>query len=195
VRLVCPAYQLGQDYLSGTPNRQDYLETTLDWISAGKIEDYMSAHQHDPDAKPLYEYLKAVLAWVQQTFPQKRKTLMKGLPWGRLYNEYKDTPLDPTALETQIAALIQDDDVQRKAGAYEYVLTGKEKHLSLRTFTDGQKLKAFERQKGQCPVCKKTFELHQMEGDHITPWHQGGKTTDANLQMLCKEDNRLKGGK
>jgi len=33
-----------------------------------------------------------------------------------------------------------------------------------------------------------------MEADHITPWHQGGKTELSNGQILCKEDNRRKGG-
>ena len=33
-----------------------------------------------------------------------------------------------------------------------------------------------------------------MEADHITPWHDGGKTSAANCQMLCLEDNRRKGG-
>ena len=34
-----------------------------------------------------------------------------------------------------------------------------------------------------------------MEGDHITPWHSGGKTTAENCQMLCKDCNRHKSGK
>ena len=33
-----------------------------------------------------------------------------------------------------------------------------------------------------------------MEADHITPWHDGGKTNAVNCQMLCKEDNRRKSG-
>ena len=33
------------------------------------------------------------------------------------------------------------------------------------------------------------------EADHITPWHEGGKTTPENCQMLCKHDNRVKSGK
>ena len=33
-----------------------------------------------------------------------------------------------------------------------------------------------------------------MEADHITPWHEGGKTEAANCQMLCRDDNRRKGG-
>ena len=39
------------------------------------------------------------------------------------------------------------------------------------------------------------FEIEEMEGDHITPWHLGGKTTADNCQMLCKDDNRRKSGK
>lgn len=35
----------------------------------------------------------------------------------------------------------------------------------------------------------------EMEGDHITPWSEGGKTSPDNLQMLCKDCNRRKGKK
>ncbi|TLN21068.1 HNH endonuclease, partial [bacterium] len=37
--------------------------------------------------------------------------------------------------------------------------------------------------------------LEEMEADHITPWHLGGKTSAENCQMLCREANRIKGGK
>ena len=46
----------------------------------------------------------------------------------------------------------------------------------------------------RCPVCGKHFEIDDMEADHITPWHAGGKTDPANCQMLCKDDNRRKAG-
>jgi len=39
---------------------------------------------------------------------------------------------------------------------------------------------------------EKPFEIEEMEADHITPWHQGGKTTEKNCQMLCKDCNRRK---
>ena len=38
------------------------------------------------------------------------------------------------------------------------------------------------------------YDIEKMEGDHITPWHEGGKTSAENCQMLCKEDNRRKSG-
>jgi 5-methylcytosine-specific restriction endonuclease McrA len=34
-----------------------------------------------------------------------------------------------------------------------------------------------------------------MEADHITPWYEWGKTNPENCQMLCKNCNRVKGGK
>jgi 5-methylcytosine-specific restriction endonuclease McrA len=42
-------------------------------------------------------------------------------------------------------------------------------------------------------MCKKHFELGEMEADHITPWSKDGKTDASNCQMLCLEDNRRKG--
>lgn len=190
----CAAYNLASDYMTGSPIRQDYLETAIDWISKEKIEDYMSTHQHDPNANELWLYFQAVINWVTVTFSKYRKE-MKAVPWGLLYNDFKDKKLDSKKLEKEIAELMQDDDVTKKSGIYVYVLTRNEKYLNIRSFTDNQKREAYERQKGICPKCKKHFEIEEMEGDHITPWHEGGKTIAENCQMLCKQDNRTKAGK
>ncbi len=88
--------------------------------------------------------------------------------------------------------MLEDDDVNSKKGIYIYVLTRKERHLNIRTFSQNQKREAYERQKGICPVCKEHFEIEEMEGDHITPWHEDGRTSAENCQMLCKHDNRIK---
>jgi len=98
-------------------------------------------------------------------------------------------------LEKEITRLMIDDDVSNKKGIYPYVLTREEKYLNIRAFTDNQKREAYERQQGICSACKKHFELNEMEADHITPWHAGGKTNADNCQMLCKECNRRKSGK
>src|SRR5438128_2210073 len=81
--------------------------------------------------------------------------------------------------------------VTRKSGIYSYVLDGDERHLNIRAFTENNKREAYERQSGTCPKCTKNFELGEMEADHITPWREGGKTTAANCQMLCRDDNRI----
>ncbi len=167
----CPAYAIGSDYLNGSAIRQDYLETAIDWISKGNIKVYMANHQNDANALALWQYFQSVITWVGATFPNKRKKFMKGVEWGVLYNDFKDEVLDAKAIEQEIKKLIADDDVVNKKGIYFYVLTRNEKYLNIRV------------------------EIGQMEGDHITPWHEGGKTTDENLQMLCKDCNRRKSGR
>lgn len=193
----CAAYQIGQDYLNGTPIRQDYLETAIDWISDGKIEEYMGKHQHDKNAKKLWEYYQAVIEWVAATFSTKRRKIMKGVPWGVLYNQFKNKTFNTKKIEAETVKLIGDEEVTNQKGIYRYILTRDEKYLSLRTFSDKDKQKAYEKQKGICPECtkKKRWELEEMEADHITPWHKGGKTVEANCQMLCKDHNRRKSGK
>lgn len=62
----------------------------------------------------------------------------------------------------------------RKKGIYEYLLSGDERKLNIRAFTDNMKREAYERQKGICPKCNKYFEIERMQGDHITPWCKGG---------------------
>ena len=190
----CVAYQVGSDYLGGSAIRQEYLETALDWISEGHIEEYMSKHQHDKNAKVLWNYFQEVIDWVKVVFTNYRKE-MKGAPFGHLYAEFKDKKLDSKKLEKEIAKLMEDEDVTNKKGIYSYVLTGKEKFLNIRAFTDKQKREAYERQKSVCPVCKKKWKIEEMEADHKKPWHEGGKTISENCQMLCKDDNRIKSGK
>jgi len=193
-RTGCMAYATGDKYVSGTLNRQEYLERALEWISGDKPEEYMAAHQHDADADELRQRFEAVIAWVQRVFPTWRKE-MKGLAWGKFYREHKDDKLNAAELERRIAELYLDREVTSKKGVYEYLLTGNEKHLSLRAFDAQDKAEAFEKQKGVCPACKKKFEIAQMEADHIVPWHKGGKTEPSNCQMLCMLCNRSKGGK
>lgn len=191
-RTHCPAYKIGENYVNGSPIRQDYLECVLDWVSKGEIEKYMATHQHDQNANELWRYFQDVITWVSLTFPHYRRE-MKGVDWGKLYNTYKDERYDTDALESEIQKLMMDEDVTKKSGIYEYVLTRNEKYLNIRAFTDNMKREAYERQNGICPVCSKHFDITDMEADHITPWVEGGKTTAENCQLLCRDDNRRKG--
>ncbi len=193
----CAAYLLANDggsLVSGSPIRQEYLETALSWINSEQIEEYMAKHQHDKNADELWQYFQDVIHWVRKTFPNYRKE-MAGVNWGELYNEFRSKKLDSGKLEKEIKELMQDEDVTKKSGIYPYVLTRKERYLSIRAFTPNMKREAYERQDGVCPVCKKEFAINEMEADHINPWHDGGKTVAENCQMLCKDDNRRKSGK
>lgn len=193
----CAAYNLASDggsLLSGSPIRQEYLETALSWINNEEVAGYMAKHQHDKNADELWEYFQNVIAWIRKNFTNYRKE-MSSVNWGELYNQYHDKKLNPAKLEEEIAGLMQDEDVTKKSGIYPYVLTKSERHLSIRAFNDKMKRESYERQKGICTKCGEHFDLGEMEADHITPWHEGGKTTAENCQMLCKQDNRTKSGK
>lgn len=193
----CAAYRLANDggaLLKGKPIRQEYLETALSWINGGEVADYMAKHQHDTNADELWDYFRSVIAWVRKTFPNHEKEMSR-VNWGELYNQFKNKKLNAKKLEAEIAELMEDEDVSNKPGVYPYVLTREEKYLSIRLFDDKMKREAYQRQKGICVKCEKHFTLEEMEADHITPWHEGGKTIAENCQMLCKRDNRTKSGK
>ena len=190
----CVAFGIAGDYVNGSAIRQEYLETAIKWVSKDNINDYMAKHQHDKNANLLWQNFQAVITWVETTFKIKRN-YMKSVEWGYLYNQYKDKQFDTDKIEADIQKLILDDDVTKKSGIYPYILTRDEKYLSIRAFTENMKHKVYELQKGKCVKCKEHFELSEMEADHIKPWHEGGKTTEENCQLLCKDDNRRKSGK
>ena len=203
------------DYMNGSPIRQDYLSTVLQWIAdfqqlKPRSEDgdtYMANHQGDTTATELKNYYVSVMEWVGSKFKIYRKE-MKGLPWGYWYNKYSwnecaGNIIDDSAdeIEDKIKELIDDDEVQSVKGIYEYIIDGEEKHLSLRTFDDKIKRKIYEKQSHRCPFCdkivgghsypdgKQEYDYKEMEGDHIIPWSKGGKTEESNCQMLCKWHN------
>ncbi len=95
-------------------------------------------------------------------------------------------------MEKRIVDLMEDEDVTNHKGIYEYLLSGAEKHLSIRAFTPKMARAAYERQKGICPMCARQFAIEEMQADHITPWSKGGKTIAENCQMLCAPCNRTK---
>ena len=205
----CAAYNMGKHLINGSPIRQEFLETVLKWKAASEsrpghkqtIEGYMAQHQHDPNASQLWQYFSAVMTWVAATFDiGHRKQIMKGVDWGMLYDRFHEQVLDKATLDKEIARLIIDSEVQSKKGICPYVLTRDEHFLDLRAFPDDIKLEVYERQHHRCanPDChagEREFEFSEMEGDHITPWRDGGRTVVNNCQMLCRECNRRKGAK
>jgi hypothetical protein len=129
-----------------------------------------------------------LIEWIKKTFTTYRRE-MKNVNWGELYNQFKDAELDIGKLEEEIIKLLEDEEVGNQKGIYDYVLTGDERSLNLRTFDDKTKRRIYEKQKGICPLCegknkKKKWKFEEMEADHIKPWHEGGKTISENCQML-----------
>jgi len=196
--------RLGKDLVNGTPIRQDFLKKALEWMAEHEtrqghrqtVKGYMADHQHDPNANNLWSYFQTVLNWAITNFDMRRfKRIMKGLDWAELYDKYGTETLDTAALAQRISALMRDSEIQRQSGIIPYVLTGDEHYLDLRAFPEDIKLAAWEAQNHICPLCNREFDFEFMEGDHITPWRDGGRTVIENCQMLCRECNRRKGAK
>lgn len=117
----CVAYRLGKDLVNGSPIRQDFFRKALEWMADHETRNgnpqsavgYMSLHQHDINAMPLWTYFQSVLRWAMDTFNMKKfKKIMKGLDWAKFYDEYHEKVLDIKAMEKQIIDLIGDDEIQ-----------------------------------------------------------------------------------
>lgn len=201
----CNAEMKAKRYIKDDPIRQELLERAIAW-KVGKWDDkaiceYMGQKAKDSKhANELWLYFSSVIEWVESNFNVYRKE-MQGLDWGFFYNKYKDSSLDPDELEAKISMLIQNTEVQKKRGIYEYILSGDERSLNLRAFDDDIKTAVYERQnkkcKGnvegfQCPHKDEELDISQMQADHIIPWSRGGKTVIENCQMLCRECNNKK---
>ena len=200
----CAAKRLGGDLVGGSPIRQDLLKKALEWMADHETRlghrqtavGYMADHQHDPNANNLWTYFQTVINWAITNFdPRRFKKIMKGVDWAALYDRYGNHTLDTAALGARISALMRDSEIQRPTGIIPYALTGDERWLDLRAFPDDMKLAAWERQGHICPLCGREMDFEFMEGDHITPWREGGRTVAENCQMLCRECNRRKGAK
>ena len=81
-------------YISGSANRQDFLERALEWVSNGNTEDYMSSHRYNTNIKELKYYFNSVIDWVSGVFMDVESE-MRGLEWGRLYEAYHNRAYDP----------------------------------------------------------------------------------------------------
>ena len=199
-------------FIAGSPNRQQILECALDWVSRGKIENYMSLHRRDSDITEMKTYFESVINWTVGVF----KTIlpeMRGLEWGRLYETYHKSAYDPEKIDSEIKKLYEDPYVRNKRGIFEYILGGETATnlLDVRVFDDAVKKSVYSRQtneaveKGEsnCPLCAlghesnrtKIWRLNEMDADHVTAWSKGGASDIANCQMLCKSHNRAKGNK
>jgi len=199
-------------YIKGSANRQDFLECALDWVSKGKIDNYMSLHRFDNNINELKIYFNSVIDWVSTVFIDV-KSEMCGLEWGRLYEKYHATAYNSAKVSVEVQQLYSDPYVNSKKGIFEYILGGltDTKLLDVRVFDEATKNSVFTSQtnnakaKGEsnCPLCaigheankSKIWKINDMDADHVAAWSKGGGTNINNCQMLCKSHNRSKGNR
>jgi hypothetical protein len=199
-------------YIKGSANRQEFLECALDWVSKGNIENYMSLHRKDTNTVELKTYFNSVIGWVSKVFSDVESE-MRGLEWGRLYEQYHKREYDPVKVSAEVQKLYSDPYVKNRRGIFEYILGGSvdTKFLDVRVFDDATKRSVYIMQTStakargisNCPLCAvgnninkdKVWKLEEMDADHVAAWSKGGATSVKNCQMLCIMHNRAKGNR
>jgi hypothetical protein len=199
-------------YVSGSANRQEYLERALEWVSKDNVGDYMSRHRFDTNITELKNYFTSVIDWISTVFTDVESE-MKGLEYGRLYETYHKQPYNSKIVTEQVKKLYADPYIKNRKGVFEYILGGSTdtKLLEVRVFDEATKKSKYAIQtteaekKGvsNCSFCAighdanktKIWKLAEMDADHVTAWSKGGATDTKNCEMLCKSHNRAKGNK
>ena len=199
-------------YIRGSADRQEFLERALDWVSKSNIGDYMSRHRNDKNITELKTYFNSVIDWVSSVFTDVESE-MKGLEWGRLYEEYHKKAYNPAKVSAEVHKLYADPYIKNRKGIFEYILDGSTdtKLLEVRVFDEATKKATYATQTvaaekkhiSNCPLCAighdankdKIWKLDEMDADHVAAWSKGGKTSAKNCQMLCKTHNRAKGNR
>ncbi len=199
-------------YISGSANRQEFLQEALRWVSHDHIKDYMQEHRRDTNINELKNYFNDVITWIEQTFDDTYSK-MKGLKWGELYERYHTIPYNHTEVSKKVRELYDDPCVKDNKNVFEYVLGGCKdtKLLNVRVFDDNIKGRVYRKQTAEakdkhvsnCPLCAcgqdanhdRIWALKEMDADHVLAWSKGGATDESNCQMLCKTHNRAKGNK
>ena len=127
-------------YVSGSANRQEFLECALDWVSKGNIGDYMSRHRNDKNINELKKYFNSVIDWVSSVFTDVESE-MRGLEWGRLYEEYHKKSYNPAKVSAEVQKLYADPYIKNRKGIFEYILGGSvdTKLLEVRVFDEATK--------------------------------------------------------
>ena len=204
--------QIWSAYVKGSANRQEFLERALGWVSKGDIGSYMSQHRNDNNINELKNYFNSVIDWVSTVFIDVLPE-MKGLEWGRLYEEHHGKSYDPKKMSYDVKKLAADDYVTSRKGIFEFLLDGsvETKLLEVRVFDTKVKRAAYEKQtqaaqqkgKSNCPLCaignnankSRIYKLDEMDADHVSAWSKGGDSSAKNCQMLCSTHNRAKGNR
>jgi hypothetical protein len=199
-------------YISGSANRQEYLECALEWVSKGNVGEYMSKHRYDNSINELKLYFNSVIDWVSTVFIDVESE-MRGIDWGRLYETYRKQSYNPQKVSDVVKKLYGDPYVKNRKGVFEFILGGSTdtKLLEVRVFDEATKKSVYTNQTkvaenknhSNCPLCAigtdsnklKIWKITEMDADHVTAWSKGGATDIKNCQMLCKTHNRAKGNK
>jgi hypothetical protein len=172
----------------------------------------MAARRRENNISELRTYFTSVIDWISGIF-RDIESEMRGLEWGRLYEEYHSVAYNPVTVAAAVRRLYADPYVKSRKGIYEYILGGETdtKLLDVRVFDEATKKAVYARQTADaktsgvsnCSLCavghdankRRIWDIKDMDADHVAAWSKGGATVIGNCEMLCKSHNKAKGNR
>ncbi len=145
----------------------------------------MSKHRKDKNIGELKRYFNTVIDWASSVFTDI-ETEMRGLEWGRFYEEYHKKAYNPAKVSAEVRKLYGDPYIKNRKGVFEYVLGGLKdaKLLDVRVFDEATKRSTYElqtteakkKEESNCPHCaighdankSKIWSFGEMEADHVS---------------------------
>ncbi|MEA3494242.1 MAG: DUF262 domain-containing protein [Candidatus Margulisiibacteriota bacterium] len=167
-------------YVSGSANRQAFLECALDWVSSVfvDVESEMCGLEwgrlYEEYHKKPYNPAK-ISAEVRNLYGDSYIKNRKGI-----FEYVLGGSVDKKLLNVRVF------DEETKKAVYAK-----------------QTRQAKSKKKSNCPHCSighkanksNIWSFGEMDADHVTAWSKGGATSAKNCQMLCKTHNRAKGNR
>lgn len=202
------------------PERQDFLEKVIDWVSMPmsdynpkrknetederdeRISNYMAIHRNDANADSLVIGYKKIVDWAYNTFHKEiiEQKGIRGCNWGELYALFSDKTFDLDKINHEIEELLANDSIAFTRNVPKYVLAGKQandedenrryKLLNVKGLTASERTKLYKMQNGIDPIDGKVYSIENMQAHHIKPIYGGGETKIANMVLLSAENHR-----
>lgn len=201
------------------PERQDFLERVIDWVSRpmseynpkGKketddereerINNYMSIHRNDANADSLAIGYKKIVDWAYRTFDRDiiEQKGVRGCDWGELYALFGHKTFDLEKINHEIGKLLENNSIAHTRNVAKYVLAGKQSNdedenrryrlLNVKGLTERERNNLYKMQCGIDPIDGQHYDIKDMQAHHIVPIYAGGETKIENMVFLSAENH------
>ncbi|MBD5585754.1 MAG: hypothetical protein HDQ88_11785 [Clostridia bacterium] len=157
-------------------NREDI--TSEEWLADYEVGD---------NADVLVRYVTRVIDWVKEIFSVVRPEIMKGQPWGELFNDYGNKIRKPDKVEAIVKNLVDHPDIGNKMGIYEYILCGDDDCLNVKKFKKQDLQAVLDAQGGKCAKCGCELAAKDAKLMLIQDFKSGGRVELMNAMAVCKK--------
>ena len=163
-------------------------------ILSGLMEKYSTSSDWENEYENIVTRWEQVFSWANKVIGTDKilDKLKRRDDWFELYNIYHDetghyTGTSYSKIQEDLKKWMKDDEIKTNSKLVPLALCKEENRdyrvldLSGRAFSKEAIERAWDKQKGICPSCKKLINKGEAVGGHIKSWAHGGRTIEANL--------------